>query len=164
MGQQHFRVSGSVDARRIEHDHHARDPRTVGDLGKHATAPKVHHYRKHSGLDSAPGSGFAVQLPEFNAIVQSLAQQCDEFMTALDSANGLATTLPDGSGPIASVVGHAFTHRLGAEGGMQYALRTHITHLSQIVESLRQVASGYQAGEDQAANAITTAGQQGDSA
>lgn len=164
MGQQHFRVSGSADARRIEHDHDARDPRTVGDLGKHATAPKLHHYHKHSGLDSTPGGGFAVQLPEFNAIVQSLARQCDEFMTALDRANGLATKLPDGSGPIASVVGHAFTHRLGAEGGMQYALRTHIAHLSRIVASLQQMATGYQSGEDAATDAIASAGQQGDSA
>jgi hypothetical protein len=164
MGQQHFRVRGSADARRIEHDHDARDPRTVGDLGKHAKTPKLHHYHKHSGLDSAPGGGFAVQLPEFNAIVQGLAKQCDEFMTALDKANGLAATLPDGSGPIATVVGHAFTHRLGAEGGMEYALRTHITHLSQIVESLQQMASGYQNGEDAASSAIESAGQQEDSA
>lgn len=160
MGQQHFRISSSTEAQRIAHEHHARDPRTVGDLTKHAKTPKLHHYGKHTGLDSGRGGGFEVQLPEFNAVVQSLAKQCDEFMAALEGANGLAATLPDGSGPIAAIVGHAFNHRLGSEGGMQYALRTHVDHLDRIVTSLRQMATTYEQGENDASSAISGAAQQ----
>ncbi len=161
MGQRQFRVSSSAEAQWIVREHHAPDPRTVGDLAKHAKMPKVHHYGKHTGLDSNLGGGFEVQLPEFNAVVLSLAEQCNEFMQALEGANGLASKLPDGSGPIASIVGHAFNHRLGAEGGMRYAMRTHVEHLTRIVTSLQQMASTYQEGEEQAKNAISDAGQGG---
>ncbi|HEX3783247.1 MAG TPA: hypothetical protein VHX38_26570 [Pseudonocardiaceae bacterium] len=156
----HFRISGAADARRVEHEDPARDPRKVGDLAKHPKTPALHHYGKHTGLDSAPGGSFEVQLPEFNAVVQGLAQQCDQFMKALDDANGLAAQLPDGSGPIASVVGEAFNHRLGADGGMRYALRTHVEHLSKIVSSLQQMAATYQDGEDQVSSAMAAVAQQ----
>lgn len=160
MGQQHFRVSSATGAQRVREEHPAPDPRTVDELKKHATAPKVDHFGKHAGLGASSGGGFEVHLQEFTTAVQKLANQCDEFTQHMTGISTLDSKLPDGWGPIASVVGHAFNHRLGPEGGMRYAVRAHLQHLDHIVTTLQATVAGYRQIEDANSGAIADPGRE----
>lgn len=159
---EHFRVSGAASARRLHHEHPVPDPRTVGDLGKRAKVPKAERFHRPGQLEAAGGNGFEFEPNGFHIALTNLISQCHDFERALARAAGLGTDLPDGHGPVAAVVGKAFNHRLGDQGGMQYAVRTHAEHLVTLVSSLQETASNYQEADQEAGTSIGNVGPQGD--
>lgn len=150
----HYRIDSAGDAQRLVHEHPARDPRKVDAVGHHQHRPKVDHYRETGGLHSGGGGSFAVDLAEFEAALTSLGKQCETFTEKVAKAADLTSALPDGAGPVASVVGHAFNHRLGPDGGVHYAMRTNLEQLQHILAALRTTAANYQEAEQQAHQVI----------
>jgi hypothetical protein len=151
---QHQRVSAE-GARRVERESPHHDPSKVGGLGHDRTAPKVHHYRDTHDPHVVAGDGFHVDLAEFTTAMAKLGHHYDAMLRQLERATALEGTLPDGSGPVADVVGNAFHHRLGPDGGMRYAVRTYLDHVTRIVDGLNETAARYQQVEDQMTRAVT---------
>lgn len=145
---QHHRV-GAQDARRLERENPHRDVSKVGGLGHDRKTPKAHHYRDTRDPHAVGGGGFQVDMAEFNQAMATLTKHYEAMLRQLDRVSALDGSLPDGAGPVAQIVGHAFNHRLGSDGGMHYAVRTYLGHIQQIVRSLNETAANYQQVEDE---------------
>jgi hypothetical protein len=156
VAKHEYRINSADDARRLEHEHHAKDPRKVDRLGKHPKGPKAGHFAD-GDLRSGGGGSFAVDMTEFQAALTRLTEHCEALTRKVDSAAGLTSDLPDGTGPVASVVGHTFNHRLGSDGGMHYAVRTNLEQMLHILDGLTQTRTNYQQAEDATTDAITGA-------
>jgi hypothetical protein len=143
----HQRVSAE-GARQLERENPHRDVSKVDGLGRDRRTPKAHHYRDTHDPHVVAGAGFQVDMTEFSAAMAKLSQLYQAMVNQLDRATALDASLPDGAGPVAEIVGHAFNHRLGPDGGMRYAVRTYLNHVTQIVEGLNRTAAGYQQVED----------------
>ena len=156
MAKHEYRINSADDARRLEHEHHSRDPRQVHRLGKHPKGPKAGHFAD-GDLHSGGGSSFSVDLNEFQRALADLTDHCTALAKKVNSAAGLTSPLPDGTGPVAAVVGHTFNHRLGSDGGMHYAVRTNLEQLLHILDSLSQTRTNYQQAEDSTVDVITQA-------
>jgi hypothetical protein len=149
-------VTSQKEAQRLETEHHLRDPRKVHDLTKHDHAPKAEHYQTGGTLQAAVGNGtFTVDLAEFEALLQNLGQQCDDFAAHVGRSADLTSPLPDGSGPVAETVGAQFTHRLGSSGGMHYVMTRNLESLSDITQTLRTMMTRYQQSEAAAVEAMS---------
>jgi uncharacterized protein YukE len=144
---QHQRV-GAQDARRLERENPHRDVSKVGGLGRDRKTPKAHHFRDTHDPHVVAGGGFHVDLTEFNSAMARLNSHYKEIVEQLERAVALDGSLPDGAGPVSEIVGHAFTHRLGSDGGMRYAVRTYLQHVTQIVNGLNATAANYRQVED----------------
>lgn len=153
----HQRVSAE-GARQLERENPHRDVSKVGGLGHHRKTPKAHHYRDSHDPHAVGGAGFQVDMAEFTAAMRKLTHHYEAMLKQLEKTEELAGALPDGTGPVAEIVGHAFHHRLGSEGGMRYAVRTHLRHVTQIVTALEQTAANYQRVEDEMTQAAAAEG------
>jgi uncharacterized protein YukE len=100
------------------------------------------------------GAGFHVDMDEFTTAMAKLADQYEAMVRQLERTTELDAALPDGSGPVAEIVGHAFHHRLGSDGGMRYAVRTYLDHVTRIVDALNETAANYQRVEDDMTQAV----------
>lgn len=154
MAKHEYRINSADDARRLAQEHHAKDPRKVDRLGRHPKGPKAGHFAD-GDLRSAGGDSFAVDMAEFQAALTKLSDHCEALAEKVNSAAGLTSDLPDGTGPVASVVGHTFNHRLGSDGGVHYAVRTNLEQMLHILDGLTQTRTNYQQAEDATMNAIT---------
>ncbi|HKN96830.1 MAG TPA: hypothetical protein VJX10_06930 [Pseudonocardiaceae bacterium] len=138
----HQRVSAE-GARRLERENPHRDVSKIGGLGHHRGTPKVHHFKDTHDPHVVAGAGFHVDMDEFTSAMAKLTQQYDAMVRQLERTTELDASLPDGAGPVAEIVGHAFHHRLGSDGGMRYAVRTYLEHVTRIVTALNETAANY---------------------
>lgn len=153
MNERHLRVN-EQGAAQIEHHRHLHDQRKVGALTKKDKAPKAAHFAGPSDLPVASGV-FAANLSEFEVAVRNLTQRFDDFTREVNSSPELAGALPAGAGPVAAVLGPAFRHRMGADGGMDYAIRANLGQLDQILNALRTTMDNYKRVEQDATSGIT---------
>lgn len=149
----------SADAKHWLQEHPGSSKSGTDAIGRHQHKPKAHHYTGAGDLHSGGGSAFSVDLGEFNLALAQLVSQCEAFAEKVNSAADLATDLPDGGGPVAQIVGHAFNHRLGPDGGVHYAVRTNLDQLTNILEGLRATATSYQQAEAETTRILTQSGE-----
>lgn len=149
----HQRVSAE-GARQLERENPHRDVSKVGGLGRDRKTPKAHHFRNTHDPHVVGDAGFHVDMAEFDTAMGKLTRYYEAMLDQLDRATALDAALPDGAGPVAEIVGHAFNHRLGSDGGMRYAVRTYLNHVTQIVEALNQTAATYRQVEEQITRAV----------
>ncbi len=127
--------------------------RKVGALSKKDKVPKADHFAGANDLRAANGS-FAVDLTEFQQAMSALSNRFDDLAKEVNSSPELAGVLPAGTGPVADVVGTAFRHRLGSDGGMDYAVRVNLDQLNQILNALRTTMNNYTRVEQEASGTI----------
>lgn len=149
-----YRIDSAADARHVTDGQHAKDPRKVDRLGRHPKGPKLDHYR-HGGLHSGGGNGFSVDLTAFQQALTELNDHCETLTNRIEAVANVTGNLPDGSGPVATVVGQAFSHRLGPEGGLHDTLRSHLTLMLHILEQLGKTRTNYQQVEQAMLDRIT---------
>jgi tetrahydromethanopterin S-methyltransferase subunit B len=149
----HQRVSAE-GARRLERENPHRDVGKVDGLGHHRATPKVHHFKDTHDPHVVAGGGFHVDMTEFTEAMRKLAHQYEAMLRQLEGSTELDGSLPDGAGPVSEIVGHAFNHRLGSDGGMRYAVRTYLNHVTRIVDALNATAANYQQVEDAMTQAV----------
>jgi hypothetical protein len=147
--EQHDGPGGVARSGRAELELSRKHSMRTGELGHHPKAPHIQHFSA-DGLQSATGSTFEVDLQAFELALKKLTDHSNEYIARVNKAAELATSLPDGSGPVAEVVGKAFAHRLGSGGGVHYAVRTTLEQLNQIVAGLSQTANNYTSAEQEA--------------
>jgi uncharacterized protein YukE len=127
--------------------------RKHGALSKKDKVPKAAHFTGAGDLRAANGS-FSVELEAFQAAMSKLANRFDDFTDEVNSAPELAAALPAGSGPVADTLGPAFRHRLGSDGGMDYAIRVNMDQLNKILDALRTTMDNYTRVEQETTDAI----------
>jgi hypothetical protein len=153
----HFHVNSATGAQHVLREHPTPDPRTVNSLGHNRHTPTVHHFGGGGNLDTASTTAFAVDTTEFATVLTQIAGVCKSLIEHASTAAGLATELPDGTGPVADIVGQAFNHRLGKSGGMHYVTDTISEHGKEILDGLTKTIDNYVQAE-QAAVAASTDG------
>lgn len=152
MNQRPLRVN-SQGAEQYVHQHHPRDEREIGELTKKDKAPKAGHFDGASGLQAAGGT-FALQLDELRSAIQNLGRRFDQFTEQMNSSPELAGALPAGTGPVADILAPAFRHRMGSDGGMDWAVRASLEHLSAMLDRLQTTATSYEQVEQDNASAM----------
>jgi hypothetical protein len=154
----HFHINSAADAQHVLREHPTRDPRNVDSLGHKRHTPAAHHFGGDGELDTANGTAFAVDPTEFSVALEQIRAVCDSLVKHASTAAGLATDLPDGSGPVADIIGRAFDHRLGASGGMHYVTDTISRHGREILTGLTETITNYQQAEQAAVDAVAQSG------
>jgi hypothetical protein len=127
--------------------------RKHGALSKKDKVPKATHFTGANDLRAANGS-FSVELAAFQTAMSKLASRFDDFTAEVNSSPELAAALPAGSGPVADTLGPAFRHRLGPDGGMDYAIRANLDQLTKILDALRTTMDNYTRVEQETTDAI----------
>lgn len=100
----------------------------------------------------------SVNTSEFNAALKAIQDLCDDFKKHAHEAANLATKLHDGFGPVADVAGKVFEHRLDTSGGVGFAASMSSAHFDEMTNTLYDIISSYQQGEDEAWHGISRAG------
>lgn len=147
-------INSAADAQHVLREHPARDPRKVGTLGHNRHTPTARHFGGNGNLATTNGNAFAVDPTEFATALNRIADVCKSLIEHASTAAGLATDLPDGTGPVADVVGHSFNHRLSASGGMHYVTNTISTQGEEILKGLIETINNYQNAEQAALDAM----------
>jgi hypothetical protein len=122
-------------------------------LGKHQHAPESVKFT-NAGAVAAGGTGVQVELDALTTALVNLQGRSDTFTNTVNNSVHLDRKLPNGSGPVAESMAAFFQHRLGAEGGVQYALNAHLHRLNSLVDKLHTTVNGYQDSEQKALNSI----------
>jgi hypothetical protein len=137
----------------VSHSKPHTDPMHQHQLGKKQHAPESVKF-KNAGAVAAGGTGVQVELDALTTALTNLQGRSDTFTDTVNNAAHLDRKLPNGSGPVAESMADLFQHRLGAQGGVQYALHAHLHRLNSLVDNLHSTVTGYQDSEQQALNSI----------
>jgi hypothetical protein len=127
--------------------------RKTGALSKKDKVPKATHFAGANDLQAAHGT-FEVDLAEFQNAMSTLNGRFGELAQEVNSSPELAGALPAGTGPVGDTLGPAFGHRLGSDGGMDYAVRMNLDQLNQILDALQTTMNNYTRVEQETTGAI----------
>jgi hypothetical protein len=134
----------------VSHAKSHSDPMDHNQLGKHQKAPKSQHFKRAGAVHTSSG-GVSVNVDELLGALNGMKSRATEFSRTVEKSTDLHEDLPIGGGPIAESMSAVFQHRLGSDGGVQYALNSHLTNLHQLIFNVTGNVEGYQAAEAQAA-------------
>lgn len=125
--------------------------RNAGRLHNHSV---LHHHDPFNTSGLVAGTTFEADLRRLLTAVQKWEECLDSFTKTL-AGTALSTTIRDGTGPVAHVLGARFNHRIGAHGGIGYAATAYVRKLEQILAGLTQTADNIAQTDESAAAGLT---------
>jgi hypothetical protein len=146
------RLDGQQSAQQYTRAHDNTTQMHQHQLNKHNTGPTGTKFNR-VGAISASGTGVAdveVDVDHLTASHQQLTGRVDRFTDSYQKSEGLAHALPAGHGPTADMMNQLFSHRLGVDGGIRYAMNHHLNTLSQVTDNLNTTIGNYNNAEQQA--------------
>ncbi|MEC3976723.1 hypothetical protein [Amycolatopsis sp. H20-H5] len=152
------RVQDTADAasRReaLRQDRHANPPAHVGKAAGVARPEG----EGATGLVADGTDGLTLDYAELAAAQRALDERYREIEGHLGSATELGSPLRDGKGPVSDHMRQSFGKRGGgADGGVQAALRSYLTELAALRETLGQAMAAHQRQDQAAADVVSTA-------